>query len=113
MKLKKVNQVILRAYEKGCFYDAWTEYFKYDVWQKAFEDHGLTMDFYNDRERSEDELFPWDFIDCGVTKQFLLREYHRAKEAVVTPNCRQKCAGCGAARFGGGVCTEKREGGCV
>ena len=55
------------------------------------------------------ELFPWDFIDCGVTKSFLLREYHRAKEAVVTPNCRQQCAGCGAARFGGGVCTEKRE----
>ena len=110
---RRLNDVILQAYEDGCFYDAWTEYFKYDVWQKAFEDHGLTMDFYNDRERSEDELFPWDFIDCGVTKQFLLREYHRAKEAVVTPNCRQKCAGCGAARFGGGVCTEKREGGCV
>ena len=106
---RRLNDVILQAYQEGCIYDAWTEYFKYDVWQKSFADHHLTMDFYNDRERSEDELFPWDFIDCGVTKSFLLREYHRAKEAVVTPNCRQQCAGCGAARFGGGVCTEKRE----
>ena len=88
---RRLNDVILQAYKEGCIYDAWTEYFKYDVWQKSFADHHLTMDFYNDRERSEDELFPWDFIDCGVTKSFLLREYHRAKEAVVTPNCRQQC----------------------
>ncbi len=106
---RRLCDVILQAYEAGCIYDSWTEYFHYDRWQKAFEDHGLTMAFYNDRERAEDELFPWDFIDIGVTKAFLLREYHNAKAETVTPNCRQKCAGCGAARFGGGVCTEVRE----
>ena len=66
------------------------------------------MEFYIDRERGEDELFPWDFIDIGVTKSFLLREYHNAREEKVTPNCRQKCAGCGAARFGGGICSAGR-----
>ncbi len=106
---RRLCDVILQAYEAGCIYDSWTEYFYYDRWEKAFEDHGLTMAFYNDRERAEDELFPWDFIDIGVTKEFLLREYHNAKAETVTPNCRQKCAGCGAARFGGGVCTEVRE----
>ncbi len=105
---RRLCDVILQAYEAGCIYDSWTEYFHYDRWQKAFEDHGLTMAFYNDRERAEDELFPWDFIDIGVTKSFLLREYHNAKAETVTPNCRQKCAGCGAARFGGGVCVEER-----
>ena len=106
---RRLCDVILQAYKAGCIYDSWTEYFYYDRWEKAFEDHGLTMAFYNDRERAEDELFPWDFIDIGVTKDFLLREYHNAKAETVTPNCRQKCAGCGAARFGGGVCTEVRE----
>lgn len=106
---RRLCDVILQAYQNGCIYDAWTEYFHYDRWQRAFEDHHLSMDFYNDRERGEDELFPWDFIDIGVTKQFLLKEYHRAKEGVVTPNCREQCAGCGAACFGGGVCTESRK----
>lgn len=106
---RRLCNVILQAYRDGCFYDAWTEYFHYDRWQKAFEDHGLTMGFYIDRERAEDELFPWDFIDIGVTKSFLLREYHNAKEEKVTPNCRQKCAGCGAMQFGGGVCVENRQ----
>ena len=64
------------------------------------------MDFYIGRERPEDELFPWDFIDIGVTKQFMLREYKRSKEEVVTPNCRAKCAGCGAMKFKCGVCVE-------
>lgn len=106
---RRLCDVILQAYQSGCFYDSWTEFFHYDRWQKAFEDHGLTIEFYIDRERGEDELFPWDFIDIGVTKAFLLREYHNSKAEIVTPNCRQKCAGCGAIRFGGGVCTELRE----
>ena len=104
---RKVNQVILRAYEKGCFYDAWSEYYKHDVWLETFEECGVDPDFYTVRERSEDEIFPWDFIDCGVTKAFLLREWKRAAEAVVTPNCRMQCQGCGAARFGTGVCFDK------
>ena len=62
------------------------------------------MDFYNLRTREEDEVFPWDFIDCGVTKKFLRREWDRAMSGEVTPNCREKCAGCGAMSYGGGVC---------
>lgn len=107
---RKINQVILRAYEKGCFYDAWGEYYKHDVWLETFEECGVDPDFYTVRERSEDEIFPWDFIDCGVTKAFLLREWKRAAEAVVTPNCRMQCQGCGAARFGTGVCFDKHTG---
>ena len=107
---RKINQVILRAYEKGCFYDAWGEYYKHDVWLETFEECSVDPDFYTVRERSEDEIFPWDFIDCGVTKAFLLREWKRAAEAVVTPNCRMQCQGCGAARFGTGVCFDKHTG---
>lgn len=106
---RKINRVILKAYEMGCVYDAWSEYYKNDVWMQAFEECGVDPDFYTVRERSEDETFPWDFIDCGVTKSFLLREWHRAKEETVTPNCRMQCQGCGAARFGTGVCFEERE----
>ena len=105
---RRLNDVILQAYQDGCFYDAWSEYFHYDRWQKAMEDHGLTMAFYNGRTRDEDELFPWDFIDIGVTKEFMLREYKRSLAEEVTPNCRAKCAGCGAAKFGCGVCVEAR-----
>jgi len=107
---RKINQVILKAYKMGCMYDAWSEYYKNDVWMQAFEECSVNPDFYTVRERSEDETFPWDFIDCGVTKSFLLREWHRAKEETVTPNCRMQCQGCGAARFGTGVCLEEREG---
>lgn len=105
---RRLNQVILKAYEMGCFYDAWSEYYKNEVWMQAFEACGINPDFYTVRERKDDEIFPWDFLDCGVSKEFLLREWHRAKEAVVTPNCRMQCQGCGATRFGTGVCFEKR-----
>lgn len=105
---RRLNAVILQVYKQGCIYDAWSEYFQYDVWRQAMEDHGLTTEFYLGRERGEDELFPWDFIDIGVTKAFLLREYHLAKEALVTPNCRVQCSGCGAARFQCGVCVADR-----
>lgn len=101
---RRLNRVILQVYKQGCIYDAWSEYFRYEVWQQAMADHGLTMEFYLGRERAEEERFPWDFIDIGVTKDFLLREYHRAKEEKVTPNCRMQCSGCGAATFQCGVC---------
>lgn len=106
---RRLNQVILKAYEMGCFYDAWSEYYKNDVWMQAFEECGIDPDFYTVRERSEDEIFPWDFISCGVSKEFLLREWYRAKEETVTPNCKQQCQACGAARFGVGICYEKRD----
>ena len=103
---RRLCNVIRQAYESGCMYDAWSEYFHYDKWKKAFEDNNLDMEFYIRRERAEDELFPWDFIDIGVTKEFMLKEYHNSKAEEVTPNCRSKCSGCGAMKFQCGVCTE-------
>lgn len=105
---RRLCNVIRQAYENGCIYDAWTEYFRPDVWNMAFKDNNLDMEFYLRRERAEDELFPWDFIDIGVTKEFLLEEYHNSKAEIVTPNCRSQCQGCGAAKFQCGVCIEKR-----
>lgn len=105
---RRLCNVIRQAYENGCIYDAWTEYFRPDVWDMAFKDNNLDMEFYLRRERAEDELFPWDFIDIGVTKEFLLEEYHNSKAEIVTPNCRSQCQGCGAAKFQCGVCVEKR-----
>ena len=75
---------------------------------EQFEKNGLSLDFYTSREREKDELLPWDFIDAGVTKEFLWREYRKAKEEQITPNCRKGCAGCGAKQFHGGVCYEPR-----
>ncbi|MDD6811752.1 MAG: TIGR03960 family B12-binding radical SAM protein [Lachnospiraceae bacterium] len=103
---RKVADVILKAYEKGCLFDSWSEYFHNDVWMSCFEECGVDVAFYTTRERMEDEIFPWDFLDCGVTKEFLLREWKKAMEETVSPNCRSKCQGCGARRFGGGVCFE-------
>jgi len=106
---RKLSQVLLKVYEAGCFYDSWSEYFHNDVWMQAFEDCGLSIDFYSHRERELDEILPWDFIDCGVTREFLAREWQKAKQGIVSENCKQKCQGCGAARFGGGICFESRE----
>lgn len=105
---RRTGKVLLEAYRLGCIYDAWTETFDNEKWMKAFENTGVDIAFYNERERSMDELFPWDFIDIGVTKDFLKREWERAMRGEVTPNCREKCAGCGAAKFGGGVCHESK-----
>lgn len=107
---RRLNQVILKAYEKGCMYDAWSEYYKNDVWMQTFEECGIDTAFYTTRERNDDEVFPWDFLDCGVTKQFLLREWHNAQKESVTPNCKVQCNGCGAARFNTGICLEQRKG---
>ena len=103
---RRASEVILKAYEKGALYDAWSESFRYDIWKEAFAETGIDIEFYTLRERSTDEILPWDFIDAGVTKGFLIREWKQAKGEVVTPNCRQKCAGCGARRYEGGVCYE-------
>ena len=103
---RKVAKAIRSAYEKGCLFDSWGEYFHNDLWMEAFAQTGVDPDFYIVRERSEEEVFPWDFIDIGVTKKFLLREWKKAHEEKITTNCRQGCSGCGAATFGGGVCYE-------
>lgn len=105
---RRVADTILYAYKSGCIYDAWGETFDNGKWEKAIKATNIDMDFYITRERDVNELLPWDFIDIGVTKQFLANEWKRAKEETVTPNCRMKCAGCGAMRFGGGVCYENK-----
>lgn len=103
---RKVAKAILSAYQKGCIYDAWSEFFKNDKWMEAMEENGLSVEFYTTRPRDLDEVFPWDFIDTGVTKEFLKREWKRAMGEKVTPNCREACANCGVKVFGGGVCYE-------
>lgn len=103
---RKVADVVEAVYRKGAIFDAWTEQFDLQKWQEAFEETGVDPYFYTYRERDTQELLPWDFIDIGVTKEFMKREWERAKAAVVTPNCRQQCSGCGARQFGGGICFE-------
>ena len=103
---RKVAQVILEAYRRGCLFDSWSEYFHNDVWMECFKDCGLDIGFYTTRVREDDEIFPWDFLDCGVTREFLLREWKKAQAQTVSPNCKVQCQGCGANRFGGGICYE-------
>lgn len=103
---RRLSKVIIDVYQQGCMFDSWSEFFHYDIWMEVFRKNGIDPLFYTAREREEDELFPWDFIDIGVSKKFLWLEYQRAKEEKVTPNCRERCAGCGAKIFGGGVCFE-------
>ena len=103
---RKVGKAILNAYNAGCIFDSWSEFFDNEKWMKAFDDAGLDIGFYNLRQRSLEEVLPWDFINIGVTKEFLKREWENAFNEKVTPNCRQKCSACGAKSFGGGVCYE-------
>ena len=103
---RKVGKLIEEVYRLGAIYDSWSDQFDNDKWMQAFENTGIDIGFYNLRERYEDEVFPWDFIDIGVTKKFLRKEWDKAMKGEVTPNCRMQCSGCGAARWGGGVCVE-------
>ncbi len=107
---RRLNQVIQKAYEKGCLFDAWSEYYKNGLWLESFAQCGIDPDFYTTRTRPDTETFPWDFLDCGVKKEHLLAQWHKAKEESTTPNCREKCSGCGASRFRTGVCLEGRKG---
>lgn len=105
---RRLCEPILKAYKKGCMFDAWGEYYKHEIWLETFAECGIDINFYTTRERSLDEIFPWDFIDCGVSKEFLKREWQQACNEQVTKNCRQQCNACGAARFQCGVCFEPR-----
>ncbi len=96
---RRLSQVIFSAYKNGCIFDAWSEFFKPDIWDNAFKTNDIDPSFYTERERSTDEVLPWDFIDIGVTRSFLIREYERAKKGVITPNCRESCSGCGAGAY--------------
>lgn len=106
---RRVSAVIERAYEKGAIFDAWSEYFHNELWMEAFAETNVDIGFYTLRPRALDELFPWDFIDAGVTKDFLKREWEMACAQTVTPNCRMQCAGCGAGKYKGGVCYENQD----
>lgn len=103
---RRVGKVLEEAYRLGCLYDSWSDFFDNDKWMEAFERCGLDLGFYNLRERSTEEILPWDFIDIGVSKAFLKREWERALRGEVTPNCRMQCSGCGVAKWKGGVCVE-------
>ncbi len=105
---RRVAPVIEEAYRRGAMFDSWGENFDNALWMAAFDACGVDPDFYTVRDRDLDEKLPWDFIDAGVSKEFLKREWKRATEEIVTPNCRQGCAGCGARVFGGGVCFEDK-----
>ena len=105
---RKISKVIMKVYEKGGIYDAWGEYFNYDRWLEALEETNTDLDFYTTRQRDLDEVFPWDFINTGVTKEFLKREWNNAMNEVVSPNCKMKCQGCGATMFKGGICFEDK-----
>ena len=100
--------MILDAYRHGCIYDAWTEQYHHDRWMEAFERQGIDWKFYVLRKRTADEIFPWDFIDCGVTKRYLLREWEHAQKGEITKNCREQCSGCGAASYQCGICVGVR-----
>ena len=103
---RRVADVLENVYRKGAIFDAWSEYFRYDAWLEAFKEEGIDPEFYTLRERPLDEIFPWDFISIGVSRKFLEREWEKAKRGEVTPNCKVKCSGCGAAAYKGGVCIE-------
>ena len=98
---RRLSAVLLKAFESGMHFDAWDEHFSYEKWEKCFDDAGIDMGFYANRKMALDEVLPWDIIDIGVTKEFLKREYEKSRNAVATPNCREKCAGCGANKLGG------------
>jgi len=98
---RRQGKALLKAHEKGIRFDGWTEYFDYDKWMEVFEECSLDTDFYVNRRASLDEVLPWDIIDCGVSKEFFIREYNKAYRSEASPNCLEKCSGCGANKLGG------------
>ena len=105
---RRLGPAILAAYKKGCLYDAWTDTYHHDWWLEAFDECDVDIAFYTTRVRDIDEIFPWDILNCGVSKEFLKREWLRSKEGIVTPNCKQNCNGCGAAKYGVGICFNRQ-----
>ena len=107
---RRTSKLIYTAWKKGCRFDSWSDHFNEAAWREAIEECNIELDYYNHRERPADEIFPWDMIDYGVSKQWLRREYEKAMAGQASPDCLEKCTGCGMARFTGcGLCHEKRE----
>lgn len=92
---RRICDVLIKAFEKGARFDGWNQYFDFNIWKEALEESNVDGDFYAYRQREYDEILPWDFVDTGVSKEFLMRENERAKNAEVTPDCRQGCKNCG------------------
>ncbi|MGB9780085.1 TIGR03960 family B12-binding radical SAM protein [Caldanaerobacter sp.] len=100
---RRVGKAIIKAWEKGCKFDGWDDYFDYEKWEKAFKEAGVNPYFYANREWGMEEILPWDVVDVGVTKKFLQREYKKALEGRITPDCRYYCTGCGVKDYDEGV----------
>ncbi len=98
---RRLGDALERAWRLGCRFDGWSDQFRYDLWLRAFEETGVDPAFYATRERPADEVFPWDHLDCGVTKDYLLREWDKAKRGECTRDCRKGCTGCGMKRYEG------------
>ena len=101
---RRLGEVIYKAWQKGCKFDAWDEFFDFSKWSEAFNECGLTTEFYANRRREYDEILPWDVMDYGIRKEFLIEENKKAHMSVTTPQCRIKCAACGANKLNGGKC---------
>lgn len=105
---RRLSRVLEMAHREGCLLDGWSEFFHFEKWIKIIKDCGLDPNFYVRREREYDEILPWDHLDYGVGKRFLIRENELAKQGKTTPNCREHCTGCGAAAWKEGICIEAR-----
>ena len=107
---RRLGQVLKIAHDKGCKFDGWNDIFSFDKWMAAFDEAEVSSEFYAYRKRSSDEVFPWDIIDPGIDKRFLLRELEKSGKAQVTPNCRIRCHACGINGLkDGGFCETKNE----
>lgn len=104
---RRLSKVLIKAWEKGCKFDSWGDHFKYEKWIEAFDECGLDPAFYGSRKRSFEEVLPWDHIDMGISKEFLIEECKKAYNAETTPNCREQCSFCGAMAFEGGICCDR------
>lgn len=106
---RRTSRLIYKAWEKGCRFDSWSDHFNEQAWREAIEECGIEIDYYNHRERPADEVFPWDMIDYGVSKQWLRHEYEKSIAGRPTADCRERCSGCGMTQFAqSGLCFEKR-----
>ncbi len=101
---RRLSEVIYKAWQKGAKFDSWDEFFNFDYWKESFDECGLDPAFYANRKREYDEIFPWDVLDYGIRKDFLIDENKKAHKSELTANCRQKCSACGASRLNGGKC---------
>ena len=101
---RRLADVLELAWKRGCKFDGWGEFFKYDTWMECFRDLGLQPEFYANRQRDYSEILPWEHLNYGISKAYLKKESEKARRAETTPNCQQKCAGCGASKLNGGHC---------